>query len=147
MRGKVCFKCGETKPRSEFYNHPMMGDGKLGKCKSCTKKDANEHRRCHLERIRKYDRIRSKLPHRISQAVRRTKRSRKNVRGYENAHNAVARAIIRGRLQRKPCEMCGTTAFVAAHHDDYSKPLAVMWLCPIHHASRHAFVNYRSDGL
>ena len=37
---KRCFKCGGRFPRSEFYRHPSMGDGLLGKCKGCTKKDA-----------------------------------------------------------------------------------------------------------
>ena len=40
---KTCFKCGACKPLVEFYKHPKMVDGHLGKCKCCTKADVKKN--------------------------------------------------------------------------------------------------------
>ena len=52
------------------------------------------------------------------------------------AHDAVEVAIANGSLIRQPCEVCGADR-VDAHHDDYSKPLDVRWLCRGHHLKLH----------
>lgn len=44
--------------------------------------------------------------------------------------------LARGKLKRKPCEDCGSRK-VQMHHDDYSKPLQVTFLCRPCHMARH----------
>jgi len=39
---KSCIVCGISKPLTDYYKHPQMGDGHLGKCKECCKKQAKE---------------------------------------------------------------------------------------------------------
>jgi len=46
-------------------------------------------------------------------------------------------AIEGGKLIRQPCEICGATEHIHKHHDNYSKPLDVRWLCPKHHKEHH----------
>ena len=52
------------------------------------------------------------------------------------AHKAVEYAIATGALTKSPCERCGSENS-HAHHEDYNKPLDVMWLCPTDHKKRH----------
>lgn len=52
------------------------------------------------------------------------------------ARIAVANAVHRGDLIPQPCEKCGEPK-TQAHHDDYSKPLEVRWLCRKHHDEHH----------
>lgn len=60
-------------------------------------------------------------------------RTKANARSYLNVY------IHRGKIVPQPCEVCSTTINVQAHHDDYSKPLEVRWLCPLHHLELHKY--------
>lgn len=66
MTTKRCFRCLCEKPADEFYKHSAMADGRLGKCKDCTKLDVARHRQENLEKVRAYDRLGDSLPHRVS---------------------------------------------------------------------------------
>ena len=52
------------------------------------------------------------------------------------ARQAVRNAIYWKGLKRSPCEVCNEPK-THAHHEDYSKPLEVKWLCPTHHGEKH----------
>ncbi len=52
------------------------------------------------------------------------------------ARDILKREIRSGRMKRGLCEVCGDQNG-QAHHDDYSKPLDVIWLCRKHHRERH----------
>jgi len=45
--------------------------------------------------------------------------------------------IRSGRMKRLPCIKCGAIKS-QAHHEDYSKPLEVIWLCQKCHNVEHA---------
>ena len=101
-----------------------------------------------------------KCKHRIAQqkfndahpgyAVEATRKRRAAAREYERdryqndpvfrakkkARNMVSIRLARGTMQRQPCEVCGAEP-AEAHHDDYSKPLIIRWLCKPHHEDHH----------
>lgn len=133
---KECFKCKTVKPFEEFYKHSEMADGHLNKCKECTKNDATSHRNKNLEKIRAYDRDRAKKPERIKATTEITRAWRAEDKRRALCHSAVAVAIRSGDLVRHPCSRCGEKKSVA-HHEDYDKPLEVMWLCQPCHKQRH----------
>lgn len=133
---KVCFKCKQAKPRNEFYAHPEMGDGLLGKCKECTKADSTATRLARIEHYRQYDRGRASLPHRVAQRKMIVARwSEKNPIRHR-AHVLLRLAVRAQKVVPLPCLICGEKA--EAHHTHYDAPLDVVWLCPAHHKQTHA---------
>ena len=136
---KNCKNCKKDKPLDEFYTHSGMRDGRLSKCKECCKiyEKATRREPSKSERIREYEKARNAEPkrrefHLLSQAKRRQEHPDKY-----KARTAVSNAIRDGRLQRGQCESTGCNRKPEAHHEDYSKPLEVRWVCKIHHELIH----------
>lgn len=53
-----------------------------------------------------------------------------NCRSYVNVY------IKRGKISKQSCSVCGNIK-AEAHHEDYSKPLDIIWLCRLHHLELH----------
>jgi hypothetical protein len=83
------------------------------------KKWFDSHREEQLKKLREYGKI-----------------YRKNNKEKIKAHYTLNNAIKRGEIVRQPCEICGNPISVA-HHEDYTKPFEVTWLCRIHHGELH----------
>jgi len=59
------------------------------------------------------------------------------------AHRKVRSAIDGGVLERPSvCSSCGSPRFIQAHHNDYTKPLSVIWLCAVCHKKQHLLGKY-----
>ena|ERR1035441_6200612 len=134
---KLCFKCHREKPLDEFYRHPRMGDGHLGKCKDCAKADVIANRLAHVDYYREYDtdRYANNSVHRARHDAA-SKNYNDNNPEKRKAHQAVTNAVRDRRLLKNPCRDCPRTD-VHGHHTDYSRPLDVIWLCPVHHRAEH----------
>jgi hypothetical protein len=144
---KKCFQCNKRKSTKQFYAHPQTADGLLGKCKDCCKTSTKTNYINNQAHYQEYDRQRDQLPHRIQMRAEYAATDRGRKRGAAakqawaernpeklKAQWAAQNAVRDGRLKRKTeCEVCGSEKNIEKHHDDYSKPLEVRWLCKKHH--------------
>lgn len=133
---KTCFKCRRVLPLGEFYAHPQTADGHLGKCKNCARRDVGENRLKRRAQYVAYDNARcvgSRKSRRRASAVvwGDTHPSERRV------HKIVQNAVLAGVLSQESCRFCKDPKTVA-HHEDYSKPLDVWWVCQGCHFSIHA---------
>ena len=149
---KICFKCNENLPLTEFYKHSGMADGHLNKCKTCNKKDVKENTLKNHNYYAEYDRNRANLSHRVearksysqTEAGKESLRKSKDKWSKNNVIKRSASHIIGNALRDKKitkpsnCEVCNITHHrIHGHHDDYAYPMSVRWLCPKCHSNWH----------
>lgn len=148
---KVCRECNQEKPLTNFYKHAKMADGHLNKCVECVKARVLKHREANLEKIQAYDKERGNLPHRVKarkeyMKTEAGKQARKRASAVQKkrypmayaAHVITGNAIRDGKLtQASNCSVCNSTEKIEGHHDDYTKPLEVRWLCKKCHKEWH----------
>ena len=147
---KKCFKCLDEKDITEFYKHKKMADGYLGKCKECTKKDSISYRNENIERCIEYDKKRNMLPHRKAARIEYSKTEAGKLASLKSMNNwrrnnplkratnmILYNAVRSGKIKKSPCSCCGSKIRIHGHHEDYYKPLDVIWLCGACHNKLH----------
>lgn len=146
---KKCRVCGHRKNIKMFNNDKKNPDGKSYRCKECKKFTTAEYykknrlniiekaaeyynqNREYCLNYRKKWRIKNKAKHSTW-----VERWRQNNLHKKYAHGVLERAVAKGIVLRGVCEICGKDK-VDGHHDNYSKPLSVRWLCRKHHKEYH----------
>lgn len=145
-----CTRCGKVKPITSFSVRSAIKRGHRSSCKICDNEYYNVNHTSLLEKKRKYN----KRPEVIARNKRlqdwysahKTNNARKvkphkwsSLKYYPSVSAAVYRAKKTGALIKPAaCEHCEiVTEKLQAHHDDYSKPLEVNWLCIKCHMEKH----------
>ena len=155
MKQRICKVCKEVKCISKF-------DGSRKTCKECMKIWRKKYNKRNKEKIADYYKIHH-AQHREEDNTRnrdwiknnpeRLKKYRSQThikkimndackKWYENnrekrlTYFKVQYALRSGRIQKQSCEVCGNPK-ADAHHDDYTKPLQIRWLCRRHHKEYH----------
>lgn len=141
MKKKKCFKCDKELPIENFYKHPKMPDGHLNKCKKCHKNDVSENYYNNRDYYAEYERKRYQKPKRREKLLEYQRLRRKKYPGKNSARQKLNNAVRDGKIEKQPCEVCGSEK-VDGHHPDYRKPLDVKWLCRKHHLEEHDKVAY-----
>lgn len=149
----MCTKCKEIKPLTEFYKEKRRPVGFQSICKKCHSLRSKQYYKDNIVKFKEYNseyyqNNKSKFPdyvkdwrsrnaEKVRECNRLNQRKWRLFNKYkEDAHNAVKKALRAKILVALPCEICGSLE-VEAHHDDYSKPLDVRWLCRVHHLAIH----------
>jgi hypothetical protein len=149
----ICRKCKNEKPLADYCPSAVRKGDYI--CHACERiryferKSANiEHyrsqKKLQMRRLRESpDRQEKELQY--SKKYRQTHKEqlaqycstyRKNNKQRQSAYLKIYRQLRTGNIQKQPCFVCGSLNS-HAHHEDYSKPLDVIWLCPKHHKRLH----------
>ena len=113
-----------------------MANGHLGKCIECCRKDSRRNGK--TEKSKEREKKRNSTESRKSHINKTSKKWRIKYPEKYKAHIKVNNAL-RDRKIFKPnaCEECSRDLKLHAHHEDYSKPLDVKWLCVECHGKKN----------
>ena len=135
---KHCCKCEELKSKNDFGFYSNSKDGLRGECKDCRKtySDTNKDMIKRQKQIY-YDTNRGRLLVKLNQ---NRKKYKYQYTIDERVKNPVRYKALKSykiyNRNKTSCIICNDE-HSEAHHEDYTKPLEVIWLCKTHHGELH----------
>lgn len=157
---KPCWSCMTVKEISEFNKDAQKSHGLCGKCKKCHTKYTRMYEANNQDKVKRWkednivkivssrhkyyiSNVKERNGERYSKEAEARKEYARN-RYYSHRKNseaihAVSLAVKRGDLIRPDnCTICGCECKIEAHHEDYDRPLDVVWACSSCHKRIHA---------
>lgn len=116
-----CSSCLQVKPKSDFHKFLKRKCGVQPRCKACSSL-----------RDKTRDRVRARIRERKEYMLSYMKENRVKFPHKWKARLLARKAYQTGLIKKQPCVFCGS-AETEMHHEDYSKPIDVVWLCHPHH--------------
>jgi len=126
---KVCPKCKKSKRLGEFYKNTK--NKYQSWCKEC------QGNRWYSDREYREKTIAKRNEYRKTKRYKEIHRKDNQLNWLRNKKKVLCRqklyyAVKTGKIKKGKCEVCKSKK-VQAHHEDYSKPYQVNWLCQKHH--------------
>lgn len=117
----------------------MRGKYYYSWCKTCFKEYVAKRDRTRDRKVRReYFKLRERNDAKAKErAKKRFKRYKEKYPERLKANSLLNYARRKGIIKMQTCEKCSEKR-THAHHDDYSKPLDVRWLCSVHHKEHHS---------
>lgn len=142
VQSKACTGCGVVKNATEFFSRAASVDGLQPCCKECDSQMRSQRYDENWDEERETRQRYGRNPQRKKKALESNRKYRQRNPQKMSAHNAINNALRDGKIERPNyCSDCGlATSNLEAHHEDYSKPLDVEWLCTRCHGKRHRIV-------
>jgi hypothetical protein len=130
-----CCGCKAELPLAAFWQRGDRPGTTYSNCRDCALASNARAYRADIDRSRAQRRAYlAKDPNASQRAMANAQRNPAK----RAAQVAVYQAVRRGELVRPPvCSRCPETHRIEGHHDDYAKPLDVIWLCTACHRVRH----------
>ena len=107
---KCCINCYAKKPIESFSVRKDTGK-RRGQCRECEYADRDEGRKQNLHKDRA-----------------------KTI-----ANNAIKSGVLKKKDNCEVCNADGGETGLIKHHEDYNRPLFIMWLCRSCHSVIHAY--------
>lgn len=142
-----CRRCGKFIPLSEFVKCSARPRGYGYHCKQCDVKRSIGYNASHYDAHKKRVRQSSKrkyLPYRkmVLDFLEKIHAKEFNFQTNVNPYSVVRQAIKKGVLVKpKHCEICQKEKPIKAHHENYARPLDVIWVCNQCHRHIHEIYN------